>query len=254
MNFLNKYNKPLSKINSNIEIIIKESINLEMVGNKTSRDKILQFLLVRGSDDGGARTVKDISDYLEISINATRQYLIILEKEGLVVRTQKKSTTGRPAILYSLHESALEKFPKTYLDFSLKLLSEIQNKLGNEETIELLQNVGKKIAEEVKPMMEEYMEKGGSIESLRDRLNSIIKIYEKYGKYPELLEDDDSFGLKNYNCLVFGVAKENPLVCNVDETIVSELAGVPCKKELCLRNGDDCCLYRIKKKHPKKKT
>ena len=218
-----------------------------MVGIKSTRDKILQFLLVSSSSDGGTRTVKDISDFLEISINATRQYLIILEKEGLVVRTQKKSTTGRPAILYSLHESALEKFPKTYLDFSLKLLTEIQNKIGNKETIELLKNVGKQIAEEVKPMMEEYIEKGGSMESLRDRLHSILKVYEKYGKYPELIEDDDSFGLKNYNCLVFGVAKENPLVCNVDTTIVTELSGVPAVKEKCLRDGDECCLYRIKK-------
>lgn len=254
MNFLHKYNKPLPKINSNIEIIIKERINLEMVEISTTRDKILQFLLVSGSSDGGVRTVKDISDFLEISINATRQYLIILEKEGLVIRTQKKSTTGRPAILYSLHESALEKFPKTYLDFSLKLLNEIQNKIGSKETIELLRNVGKQIAEEVKPMVDQYIEKGGSIDSLRDRLNSIIKVYEKYGKYPELIEDDDSFGLKNYNCLVFGVAKANPLVCNVDETIVSELSGVPAVKEKCLRNGDECCLYRIKKKKPKKKS
>ncbi|MHA2318136.1 MAG: helix-turn-helix transcriptional regulator [Candidatus Hodarchaeales archaeon] len=232
----------------------------------TSKDKILQYLLLSGSTTGGFRTVKEIADILGISINATRQYLIVLEKEQLVVRKQQKSTTGRPAILYSLHPDALESFPKTYRDFSIKLLTEVQERIGNDATSELLKKVGKQIADEVKPEVLANIEEGGSFDSLRDRLNSLVKIYEKYGfdslrdrlnslvkiyekygKYPELLEDQESFALKNYNCLIFGVAKENALACKVDETIVSELAGVPALKEKCIRNGDECCLYRIKK-------
>jgi predicted ArsR family transcriptional regulator len=213
----------------------------------TSKDKILQYLLLSGSTTGGFRTVKEIADILGISINATRQYLIVLEKEQLVVRKQQKSTTGRPAILYSLHPDALESFPKTYRDFSIKLLSEVQDRIGNDATAELLKKVGQQIADEVKPEVLANIEEGGSFDSLRDRLNSLVKIYEKYGKYPELLEDEESFALKNYNCLIFGVAKENALACKVDETIVSELAGVPALKERCIRNGDECCLYRIKK-------
>ncbi|MHA1976351.1 MAG: helix-turn-helix transcriptional regulator [Candidatus Hodarchaeales archaeon] len=213
----------------------------------SSKDKILQYLLLSGSTTNGFRTVKEIADILSISINATRQYLVVLEKEGLVSRKQQKSTTGRPAILYSLHPDALESFPKTYRDFSIKLLAEVQERIGNEATSELLKEVGKQIAEEVKPEVLANIEQGGSFESLRDRLNAIVKIYEIYGKFPELLEDEDSFALKNYNCLIFGVAKENALACMVDETIVSELAGVPAQKERCIRNGDECCLYRIKK-------
>ena len=65
-----------------------------------SRDKILQYLLVKGSNAEAACTVKEIADHLGISINANKQYLIVLEKEGHVERRQQKSTTGRPAILY----------------------------------------------------------------------------------------------------------------------------------------------------------
>ncbi|MCK4849108.1 MAG: hypothetical protein KAT16_08795, partial [Candidatus Heimdallarchaeota archaeon] len=60
------------------------------------------------------------------------------------------------------------------------------------------------------------------------------------------------FELRNYNCLVFGIVQQNPLVCQVDETIVSELANVEAKKEKCIREGDGVCLYRIYKKKPKK--
>ena len=84
--------------------------------------------------------------------------------------------------------------------------------------------------------------------------DSIKKVYEIYGKFPELHEEEDSFTLKNYNCLVFSVAKEDPLVCAVDEKIITELAGVPAQKEKCIREGDECCLYRLKKAKPKPNT
>ena len=214
----------------------------------TSREKILQFLLINCSADDSQCTVKDIANELDISVNATRQYLVVLEKEGYVVRSQKKSKAGRPAITYSLHESALETFPKTYIDFSVKLLDEIRDKLGESELRELLVNVGHRIANELKPEMIKVIDdKGGSVDSLKDRLDGITQLYHKYGKYPFLIEEIDSYALKNFNCLVFGVVKEDPLVCAVDETLISELVGTKACKERCIRDGDECCLYRIKK-------
>ncbi len=220
---------------------------MELEATASSKDKILQYLLLSGSTAEESCTVKEIANHLNISINATRQYLIVLEKEGLVVRTTQKSTTGRPAILYSLHPDAIEEFPKQYRDFSVKLLAEVQERIGTQATIDLLREVGKQIAQEVQPYVLANLEPGGSYESLRDRLHSVVKVYHQYGKYPELLEDDASFALKNYNCLIFGVAKENSLACTVDESIVTELVGAPAVKEKCIREGDECCLYRIKK-------
>ena len=220
----------------------------------STRERILQFLLLNSPLTGKTNTVKDIASSLDISVNAARQYLIVLEKEGFVVKSQQKSETGRPAMVYSLHESAIEIFPKTYADFAVKLLEQIEGKLGKKATREILEKVGIEIANEVRPYMIENLEKGGSLDSLRDRLNSIKKVYEIYGKFPELHEEEDSFTLKNYNCLVFSVAKEDPLVCAVDEKIITELAGVPAQKERCIREGDECCLYRLKKAKPKPNT
>ena len=217
--------------------------------NPSTRDKILQFMLLNSSSPDEGTTVKEIADMLSISINATRQYLIILEKEGYVERKSQTGSTGRPAILYSLHESALEAFPKEYRDFSVRLLNVIQKRLGNEKTREILKEVGKQIANDTMPMLEANLG-GKSSDSvpLKERLDGIIKVYKQYGKYPELVENDDSFELRNYNCLVFGLVQENALVCEVDETIVRELSGVNAKKEKCIRDGDGVCVYRIPKK------
>ncbi|MFX1516810.1 MAG: helix-turn-helix transcriptional regulator [Promethearchaeota archaeon] len=213
----------------------------------STRDKILQYLLQhRPSED--ASTIKEIADELDISINATRQYLIVLEKEGFVAKSQRKGSSGRPAMGYTITEEALSVFPKSYADFSIKLVSEIKDRIGPAETNEILKKIGKRIADEVRDEMEAEIKPDKNLDPLRNRLEALAKIYVKYGKYPELVEEEDSYALKNLNCLIYEIAKADPLVCTVDETIVSELVGKEAIKEKCLRQGDECCLYRIKKR------
>jgi predicted ArsR family transcriptional regulator len=212
----------------------------------STRDKILQYLLQhRPSED--TSTIKEIADELDISINATRQYLIVLEKEGFVAKTQKKGSSGRPAMGYTITEEALSAFPKIYADFSVKLISELKESIGVSETNEILKKIGKRIADEVRDEVEAELKPDKDLDPLKNRLEAIASVYLKYGKYPELVEEGDSFALKNLNCLIYEIAKADPLVCTVDETIVSELVGKKAVKEKCLRQGDECCLYRIKK-------
>lgn len=148
---------------------------------------------------------------------------------------------------YTLTEKALNTFPKTYADFSVKLISELKDRIDASETEKTLKEVEKCITNEVRDEVEGAMKSDKNLDPPRNRLEVVTQVYLKYGKYPELIEEDDSFALKNLNCLIHEIAKADPLVCTVDETIVSELVGKKVVKERCLRAGDECCLYRIKK-------
>jgi predicted ArsR family transcriptional regulator len=213
----------------------------------SSRQKILQFLLVNRNAPDRAVTVKDIAAELDISVNAARQYLVNLEKEGLVLRSQRKSVTGRPAMAYALHESALETFPKQYVDFAVKMLTQIRDRFGVKLTQDVLEDVGKQIAEEVAPFIKEDLGKELNEATLGERVEAVTHILRDYGKFPTLVETDDSYDIQNFNCLVYGIVKQDPLVCKVDETIMSELIGKKCEKVKCIRDGDECCLYSVKK-------
>jgi predicted ArsR family transcriptional regulator len=213
----------------------------------SSRQKILQFLLVNRSDVHQSSTVKEIAAELDISVNAARQYLNNLESEGLVVRSQQKSSTGRPAMAYTLHESALETFPKQYVDFAVKMLIQVRDKIGVKLTQEVLDNVGKQIADEVKPFLKEMLGEDPENVPLDARIRAVVNLLRDYGKFPSLVETEDAYDVQNFNCLVYGVVKEDPLVCRVDEKIMSELIGKKCEKTKCIRDGDECCLYRVQK-------
>jgi predicted ArsR family transcriptional regulator len=215
----------------------------------TSREKILEFLLINrvGPEESDQTSVKDIAEAAGISVNAARQYLLMLEKEELVTRTQRKGLTGRPAMVYSLNPTALNIFPKEYADFGIRLLREVKKELGTADTKRLLANIGNDLAQEIQiSMRQNYLDTGKSI-SVKKKLNAVTDILSKWGVFPQLIENDTAYHLRLSNCLVYRIATEEPLVCTVHETIIDKLLGTNVPKDKCIRQGDECCLYRIEK-------
>ncbi len=211
------------------------------------REKILQYLLFNRSPTSEICSAKEIALALSLSATGLRHYLNMLENEGIITHTEKQGKTGRPAMLYSLTEAGLNTFPKAYTDFSLSLLDEIKNRFGKRVTIEILESIGAKKAKKMIQRMIANLEEKNSFDSLHHRLQSIVEIFHEYGKFPELIEEELSFILKNYNCLYYDIAKEEALVCKVTETLISELTNNKATKKKCIRDGDDCCLFSIKK-------
>ncbi|MHA1971492.1 MAG: helix-turn-helix transcriptional regulator [Candidatus Hodarchaeales archaeon] len=210
-----------------------------------TKKKILQYLLVaptKGEGEYEGTSIKAIAEDLDLSSNAIRQYLIELEKEGYVVKTYKKIKKGRPLILYRLHGSAMNFFPKLYVEFSLQLIDELVKQFGQAKVKEILTNVGKKFALEMK---QNYPSEEGN--SLEERVQYLVKIYEEYGKYPSLFEDETYYYIKNSNCLLYDIVKERPIVCELDHKLVDEILKSKAEKVSCIRDGDPYCLYRVKK-------
>ncbi len=193
------------------------------------------------------KSIREIANTLGLSLNAVRQHLTILEKEDLVFHQERQGTTGRPAIVYYLHENAMDRFPKVYVEFALDLLGEIELKHGIDSTVGMLDRIGVKTADRIIELMNTRYHIDFRSLPLSQRVDYVVKLFDFYGKYPDLIEENDSYAMKNYNCLVYKLTKANILVCKVDEAILRELFGKPVKKELCLREGDNYCLYRIRK-------
>ncbi|MHA1941523.1 MAG: helix-turn-helix transcriptional regulator, partial [Candidatus Hodarchaeales archaeon] len=212
----------------------------------TTRNKILKYLLLNRTSSSTCCTVERIAEALGLSQNAIRQHLTILQKEELVFQSTRKSKSGRPAKLFSMHPKAFDLFPKHYPDFSVKLIGAVKKKYGESQILDILRSVGKSIISEIDNISTVELENKPDSKTLNARLELISDFYKKYGKFPELIEEEHSFVLKNFNCLLFEMAKADPLICNVDETILGELLGQKAVKEQCIRDGDPCCLYRIK--------
>jgi predicted ArsR family transcriptional regulator len=224
-------------------------LNLESKPFLTTRDKILRHLLIHCSNpcDYKKCTAKGIAEALNLTPNGVRQHIGILEKDNLVILKEKKGKAGRPAIVYSLHENAIESFPKSYAEFGTELLNEVITKYGKDEAINLLKILGKKKAREVIKAIPNGINDIKSIEYLNAKIRIIMKIFNQIGKYAEMIEEEDYYLIKTHNCLLYQIYKGNPLICNIDETLLTEIFDHVPIKDKCIRDGDGYCLYRITK-------
>ncbi|MFX0012981.1 MAG: helix-turn-helix transcriptional regulator [Promethearchaeota archaeon] len=216
----------------------------------STRLEILSYLLVNSNiqDESQGCSIKEMAETFDLSPNAIRQYLIELEKDKLVIRKKKKGKTGRPAMTYFLAQAALTKFPKSYADFSIRLLNRILKNFGEEEARHLLTEMGKEKAEEMKRKLNSTLkESGTNSDNLKDRINAVAEVFQDYGSFPEIEETKDSFTITNRNCLIYDIVRNHPLACIVDETLVTELVGKKADKVQCLSEGDMLCVYRINK-------
>jgi predicted ArsR family transcriptional regulator len=211
-----------------------------------TRERILRHLMLHGpsSDEKNNCTIKNISKVIGLSSNVIWNHLVMLEKEGFVKRVEKHGKTGRPALVYSLTDKGSELFPKSYMELSIQILDEIQELHGEDEIKRIFSNIGKKLAENVKRQMNQVS--GKSI-SMKDKLTALVSVLGEHGTFHELIEDKDSFALKNYNCLSLGVVKINPLVCTIDETLIEEIFNQVPIKEKCIGDGDKYCVFRLKR-------
>lgn len=215
----------------------------------SARERILRFLMTQGSmsDENADLTVKKIAQKIDLSTNVVWNYLVVLEKEGFITKKRKKGRTGRPAMVYSISEKGLELFPKTYMEFCITILDEIKEMYGEEELQKMFSNIGKKLAIDMRNQMRPHLQDRTTLNNLKLKLENLMEIFEQHGTYPKLVETDTSFTITNYNCLMHGVAKANPMICTVDETIFHDIIGQQVIKEKCFGDGDKYCLFRIEK-------
>jgi predicted ArsR family transcriptional regulator len=185
----------------------------------------------------GGRTVEELAQELDLTDNGVRVHLATLERDGIVRQRGSKrhgSGGGKPAYIYELTPEAEELFPKAYEPVLGQLLDVLEVQLGPQESEALLRSVGRRIAE------------GHTVpaDGVRGRLEAAVGLLNELGGLAELEERDGSFVIRGYSCPLAGVAPDHPEVCQMAETLLTELAGVPVF-EHCDRGERPRCCFEI---------
>src|SRR6478672_11218919 len=103
---------------------------MKMVLGGDSRRQVLAHLLERKSGS----TVDDMIASVGLSRTAVNQHLMVLEREGFVLRkNESRKTGGRPGRLYVLTEEGTNLFPKKYAWFSRLLIQTLREQMGEDQ-------------------------------------------------------------------------------------------------------------------------
>ncbi|MBO0780215.1 MAG: ArsR family transcriptional regulator [Ktedonobacteraceae bacterium] len=191
----------------------------------STRGQIL-VLLRRASS-----TVDEIAQALHVTDNAIRVHLAALERDGLVRQCGVRRAHAKPAYVYELTAEAENLFPKAY-SFVLDQLLEALKEYMEPETLEaLMRTVGQRLATQ-------WKKADGDIQQ---RLQRAVGVLNEFGGLAELEQEGERYLIRGYRCPLAAVVPENPQVCHLVATLLTEIVDVPVQERCQGGEIQQCC-------------
>jgi predicted ArsR family transcriptional regulator len=192
---------------------------------ESTRGKII-MLLRRAS-----RTVEELAQALNLTDNAVRTHLVILERDGLVRQQGVRHGAGKPTFVYELAPETEQLFPKAYGSVLREFLQVLKERLPPNEVETVLRIVGRRIAGQ------RTIPSG----DLRTRLEAAVNVLDELGGMAELELCEGSYAIHGYSCPLAAAVPGHPEVCHLAETLLTELVGVPVHEQCEYGETPHCC-------------
>jgi predicted ArsR family transcriptional regulator len=181
-----------------------------------------------------SHTVDELAQALDLTHTAVRAHLAALERDGLVQQRSERRGTGKPSSVYDLTPAAEYLFPKSYGQLLGQLLDLLIERKPADDVETLLREVGRRIAAQ-------WMIPPGE---LPVRLDSAAEVLNELGGLMERETEGETLCIRGYRCPFAAVVQEHPQVCDLAETLVTELVGVPIQEQ-CGRTGPAPCRFVV---------
>jgi predicted ArsR family transcriptional regulator len=185
-------------------------------------------------------TVEDLAERLELTPMTIRHHLNVLQAQNLVTasKVRRSKKVGRPRLIYTLTDAADDLFPSGYGELARRLVSEVKETMGEEETRALFRRIAADLAAEAPPP--------GKDQSFEDRLDQVSEFLEEQGFLSRWEKTDEGYVLTNVNCPYRRVSREHSEVCILDTELLERLLDVEPQRRESMRAGGTACSFLLK--------
>jgi DeoR family suf operon transcriptional repressor len=207
-------------------------------GISSRQQQILNLLLEKKS----GLCIDEIAAALGISRNAVQQHLNKLERDGYVEFGALYKTAGRPLRTFVLTEAGLNSFPKQYAWFSELILSNLKEKMGQEDFRRYLHQLGLSLSHSLLPRFEGL--------TTDKRIEELLKVMDSLGFQTRTSEDEKGQppSIEAFNCVYHDLANKYEEICEFDRALISTLLNREIDHAECMSKGGAKCCFKIKKK------
>jgi len=184
-------------------------------------------------------SIDEMAFKLNISRNAVKQHLVVLEKQQQVREAALTSTGGRPARSYTLTEKGINSFPKQYAWFCNLLLDGLAAEMGAEALEKMMWKMGVKLANSLAP---QFIHKDA-----QQKLIALVELMQSLGYHAEIEQNGGEPSIKAINCVYHDLAQQHPELCQFDQALISTLLDSPIEQTACMAKQDCNCRFRMGK-------
>lgn len=188
---------------------------------------------------GVTKTVNELAEDLELTDNAVRAHLLSLERDGLVRQRGVQRGVRKPHFAYELTDEAERLFPKAYDVLFNQLVAVLKGRLPPKALKEVLREVGRSLAED-----QSSRTSGGD---LATRVERGLAALEAIGGNARVEKEAGKIIIQGGNCPLATAVAEHPEVCQLAESLLSEIIGTTVR-ERCDREGTPRCAFAVTEK------
>jgi predicted ArsR family transcriptional regulator len=182
------------------------------------------------------RTVNELAEALDLTDNAVRAQLTALERDGLVRPSGTRPGRRKPNVIYDLTAKAEHLFPKVYGLILLHLLGVLKERNSPKKVDEIVRTVGHRLAPNFRPSFS-----GGQSQ---DRIHQAITVLRELGGFCEQAGGNGKVILRCFDCPMAVAVVGHPEVCNLVETVLADVLGVPVQQR-CQTEPAPRCSFEI---------
>lgn len=185
-------------------------------------------------------TVQGLCESVGVTATAIRQKLMRFQAEGLVEREVTRRERGRPIHTYHLTEKGLKEIGDDHAEIAAILWKQVMQIKQPEVRQTVLAGVKTALVERFGEVEEGH--------SLANRLQLLTSKMADQGfdlEYSEGNAETDLAILKEHNCPYHELASEDTSICDLEQSVFSELLGVPVELSSCRLDGHQCCEFQV---------
>jgi predicted ArsR family transcriptional regulator len=176
-------------------------------------------------------TVDELAAALDLSGNAVRPQLAVLERDGFVERAGVRRRASRPAQVYALSRDASLLFSRAYIPVLTELLQVLDSRLERGEFDAVMREVGGRLMAGRPRPTGDVQQRAEAASELLNSLGGLARVEQQNGTL--LIRSD--------GCPLAAATQRHPEACNAMESLLSEFTGLQvikcCDREERLR----CC-------------
>jgi DeoR family transcriptional regulator, suf operon transcriptional repressor len=198
-----------------------------------TRQEILEYLREKGAAD-----VNELAETLGLSPVTIHYHINVLQRDGLLKTKDVRQGVGRPRKVFTLRDTAYEKFPQGYHRLSDRLLEILKSRMTEADIQALFERIGADIASE------HALSLNGK--PLEQKITTLIELLGEEGFMSRLEKvGADQFVLTQVNCPYQYVATRHPEVCELDLQLMNTALGTEVTRGACVANGDAVCTFHF---------
>ncbi len=180
-------------------------------------------------------TVQALAEKMKLAVPTVRHHMAILERDGLVLKSNERGKIGKPHLIYSLSRKGEESFPKKYAHLSSALIEQVKLEEGQEAVLDVMRKIARRKVQKRRAGLDRL--------SRADQIDLMLTVMEEEGFDPQLEILGDQIKIRHLTCPYQAVALKHPEVCEMDVNIIQCCLGGTIERSAWRPDGDRICVF-----------